>query len=134
MVAKFKYLFLLFLSTNVLAHPKIEARIAQITQAIKQTPNNSHLYLQRAELYREHREFGMAEKDYTQAIAKGEDKNSVAYFQAMLLRDQGKLIAARKLFKQVANNVKDESLQLLALVNLAEIYKLDKKWLLAAQN
>lgn len=52
----------------VLAHPAIEAQIADIDRRIAATPTDATLYLRRGELYRIHREWTRAAGDYEHAL------------------------------------------------------------------
>jgi len=50
-----------------LAHPALETRINDLTQAITQVPDSAELYLRRGHLYAQHGDADLARKDYEAA-------------------------------------------------------------------
>jgi tetratricopeptide (TPR) repeat protein len=59
-------IFVLLTSTNLSAHEGLHEQIIAITKEIKKDPQNPALYLKRGELYRLHREWKNAERDFNQ--------------------------------------------------------------------
>jgi predicted Zn-dependent protease len=49
------------------AHPEIEIQVAHVSSAIARSPENAELFLQRGQLYREHRDWSKALLDFRQA-------------------------------------------------------------------
>ena len=55
----------------VYAHEGLHEQIAAITAKIKRDPKNASLYLQRGELHRLHRDWGLAAADFSRGDGLG---------------------------------------------------------------
>lgn len=92
--------FALCLESHVLAHEDLLARILSLTAQISTNQSNTEAILQRADLYRLHRNFQEAKADYTTAERSGPRSASLFLGQAQLQVDLGEDRAARLLFDQ----------------------------------
>ncbi len=84
------------------AHGDLEIRIGDITQRINSTTNNpARLYLERAELLREHRNWEDAAADYGRAGALDPKLPNLELCRARMLAESGQLEAARTILDGV---------------------------------
>ena len=81
-------------SMNAWSHADLEIQIAALTEKIGLEPNNAQLYLQRGELYREHRDWNKAEADYDRAAKNDPKLVGVDLARANLLFDRDQPDAA----------------------------------------
>ncbi len=73
----------------VFAHEGLHEQIAEVTKHIDQNPKNADLYIQRGELYREHREWKPALADYKRAANLDPELTVVDLCIGRLYLDQG---------------------------------------------
>jgi len=71
----------------VQAHPDLDWQISQMTARIEADPRNARLYLQRGELYRNHRDWSAAEADFLRARALQPDLAAVDFYIGQLKLD-----------------------------------------------
>jgi tetratricopeptide (TPR) repeat protein len=84
------------LSTPALAHQEIEEQIRVIDKLIEARPLDASLYLRRGELYRIHRDWDLAEKDYLQARKLDPDLPTVDFSLGRMHFEAGDLDQARQ--------------------------------------
>ncbi len=89
-----RFLIALLLALPLYAHETLPEQIATVTRAIAKDPRNAVLYLRRGELYRLHRAWRYAERDYTRARALDPDLYSVELAQGRMLLESGRAIPA----------------------------------------
>jgi tetratricopeptide (TPR) repeat protein len=81
------------------AHGELLIRIATLTRQIQAATNNpAQLYLQRAEVHREHKDWDAAASDYDCAARLDHNLFAVDYCRAVMLADAGKFEAALTMF------------------------------------
>lgn len=96
------FIVLIALPQTVRAHGELEIQIAAITKQIQITTNNAaQLYLDRAELHREHKDWNAAKSDYDRAAQFDPNLTAVDFYRAKMLDDSGQLETARALFDKV---------------------------------
>jgi predicted Zn-dependent protease len=78
------------------AHQGLHEQIAAVTERIRHEPRNGALYLRRAELYREHRQWRLAARDYERARRYDPRLEPVDLGKGMMLLEAGR--AAEALF------------------------------------
>lgn len=94
-------LFLLAAPQNLSAHGELQIQIGLLTKKINAATNPAaQLYLDRAELHRDHKDWDAAESDYERA-AQLDPKLPVDFYRAKMLDDSGELKSARKLFDKI---------------------------------
>lgn len=94
---------LLWLSAS--AHEGLHERIEAATKAIKKDPKNAQLYLERAELYRQHSAFALASRDLDSAEKLAPDMAVVGLFRGKLLLSSKKPAKAEMLVEKfIAGN------------------------------
>jgi tetratricopeptide (TPR) repeat protein len=74
-----------------LSHGDLHARIAAIEQQIAAEPNKADLYIRRAELHRQHRDWERAELDYAKARTLDPGHAELPWLQARATAEAGKL-------------------------------------------
>lgn len=79
-----------------LPHGEIHERVQGMNRRIAENPTEPMLYLLRADLYREHRDWESALTDIRHARELAADDPNVEYYQAALSRDRGQLVAAAR--------------------------------------
>ena len=82
------------------AHGELDIRIAAASRAIAAESNNASLYLQRGELYREHKDWPAAAADYDRAALLDPKAALVDFYRGRMLADAGRLPEAVKCFDQ----------------------------------
>jgi tetratricopeptide (TPR) repeat protein len=82
------------------AHGDLDIRIAAATQQIAQDTNNGSLYLQRAELHREHKDWAAAMTDYDRAASLDPKIPTVEFYRGRMLGDAGRYDDAIKVLDQ----------------------------------
>lgn len=91
-----------FLSATVWAHGDLHERINNVTEEIKEDPENPALYFKRGQLYFHHEEYDNALADYDKAIELGLNNDEIDYWKARLYlatdeTDQGIEVVTRYL-------------------------------------
>jgi len=71
------------------AHEDLDEQLVHVDAALRTTPNDPALWLERGELHRLHRDFDEARADYAAALARGADPDRVALCHAAALLDEG---------------------------------------------
>jgi len=101
---------------NAEAHGALDERIRMITVQIGLATNNAQLYLQRAELHREHKDWKAALVDYDRAEMLDARLTRLNFFRARMFSDMGATAKARALVDNylVANTNDTEALVLRA--------------------
>src|SRR5215213_4981816 len=74
----------------VYAHEALHEQIAAITAKIKRDPKNASLYLQRGELHRLHRDWGLAAADYDRAERLRPDLKIIELARGKMFFESGK--------------------------------------------
>lgn len=92
----------LVLALPVAAHEGVHEQIEEATHAIAQQPRNAALYLKRAELYRIHREFQDAERDYLRARELDPDLYAAELAMGRMLYEAGRPAEALPLLARYA--------------------------------
>lgn len=85
---------------NAAAHEGLHEQITAVTKEIKKNPKNTALYLKRAELYRLHREWKNAERDYNRAQRLNQNLAIVDFGRGKLWFDAGRFSSAKIALKQ----------------------------------
>ena len=90
-------LLVLVLLPALRAHGELDRRIAALDRLIAGHPRDAHLYLQRGELHRLHRDFARASADYATARRLAPELRAVDLCRARLQRDLGNLRGAERI-------------------------------------
>lgn len=86
------------------AHGELLIQLVEITRQIKAATNNyAPLYLARAELHREHKDWSAATFDYNQAAKFDPQLSAVDFYRAKMLDDSGRLEESNVLFDKIIN-------------------------------
>jgi tetratricopeptide (TPR) repeat protein len=94
--------FVIAAPQSVSAHGEVLIQIAAISKKIEAATNNAaQLYLDRAELHREHKDWDAAKLDYDRASKLDAKLDAVDFCRARMLDDSGQLEAARAMFNNV---------------------------------
>ena len=101
---------------NAMAHGALDERIRVVTAQIGFATNNAQLYLQRAELHREHKDWAAALVDYDRTEMLDARMTRLNFFRARMFSDMGDASKARELLDNylVANTNDAEALVLRA--------------------
>lgn len=135
---RFVSVALILISAVCNSHPDIDKRIDIINELIISQPNNGKLYLQRADLHIQHGNLNAANQDVRLAKINQARKAEVDYYYGRICRKKGETQKAIEFYKKSVNQFLQsgmtEPLQILAYTHLAEIYRNQMSWSLAAQN
>jgi tetratricopeptide (TPR) repeat protein len=97
-----------------IAHEAIESQISELTAVIARHPDDVRSLLRRAELYREHRDYGRAFADYNKAAKLEPFRERIAVGKASVQIEQGDLSGAKEqLDLYLARNSQDWKTRLL---------------------
>jgi predicted Zn-dependent protease len=84
----------------IAAHDDLRDQIISVTREIKKDPKNAALYLKRAELYRLHREWASAERDFKRAEKLDPNLAAVDLGRGRLRLDAGNFAGAKTSLKR----------------------------------
>lgn len=81
-----------------LAHGAIDEQLHGMDLRVAENPSEHMLYLFRADLHREHRDWGAATSDIQLALELEPDNPNIDFYRGVLLPDLGKLSEAERAF------------------------------------
>jgi tetratricopeptide (TPR) repeat protein len=98
----------LFVAVTAEAHGDLDVQVDAVTRAIAARPNDAALYLKRAELHREHRDWETAAADYDRARALAPRLAAIDLCRGRMLLESGRVVDAipvlERYLKQAPND------------------------------
>lgn len=95
---------LLLVAINAGAHGDLDIRIRMATDEIAKDTNNPSLYLHRAELHREHKDWPAASNDYDSVARLDPTAKNVDFYRGRMLADAGDFASAKERFDRYLSN------------------------------
>ena len=87
-------------SAQLMAHPEFDAQIDALTTQLKEQPANAELYLSRADVHRQHAEFGHAFADLAMAGRLKPGWSKVLLVRARIFFDAGRYQQAARTLEE----------------------------------